>query len=292
VNELVQLLRELKSKKIISEDSVILFVDDGSFDNTWSILKKYSEIYDELHALKFSKNFGHQGALLAGYHYFNGKVDCVISIDADLQQDINAIPNFIDKYNEGYEIIYGIRNSRDTDSFSKKFTALIYYRLMKIMGVNLISNHADYRLVGKKALISLSNYTETNLFLRGLFPEIGYKSTEVFFDVKERQGGQSKYTFKKMINLAINGITSFTVVPLKLISFIGFMSFLLSIIMIIYAIYSKIVFNTFPGWASTTIAIYFIGGVQLISLGVVGEYIGKIYMEIKRRPIYLVEDEI
>lgn len=286
-------LDDLILRKIIAENSFVVFVDDGSKDNTWNLIEQYSKINKFIKGLKLSRNQGHQSALLAGMEYVIDKCDCMISLDADLQQDENSIQDFLEKYLEGSEVVLGIRNDRKTDGLFKKITALGFYKLLDGMGVNIVKNHADYRLLSNKANKSLMKFEEVNLFLRGIVPLIGYKTEYIYFNVKDRYAGESKYTLSKMIGFALDGITSFSVTPLRAISAIGLLVFLLSLIMGLY-VFGVYLFGevAVPGWASTVLAIYFIGGVQLLSLGVIGEYIGKIYKETKKRPRFFVEKEI
>ncbi|WP_394965721.1 glycosyltransferase [uncultured Helicobacter sp.] len=242
-------------------------------------------------ALKLSTNKGHQNALLAGLEYASTRCDCAISIDCDLQQDEQKLDEFIQKYKNGADIVMGIRNDRDTDTIFKKYTALGFYKLMNLMGVKLTKNHADYRLLSQKALNALLNHKESNLFLRGIVDNIGFSKTYVFFDVKPRNIGESKYPLRKMLSFAWNGITSFSIMPLRLVSILGFVFFILSLGLGAYALYVKIFTdNALWGWASTIIPFSFFSGVQLLSLGIIGEYIGKIYTESKHRPRYFIED--
>ena len=292
VQRLNKVLNGLLSKDKIATKSFMVFVDDGSTDVTWGMIENFSKENDFVKGLKLSKNQGHQNALLAGMEYVVGKCDCLISLDADLQQDENSIEEFVDKYIDGSEVVLGIRNDRQSDSFFKKTTALGFYKLMEVMGVHVIKNHADYRLLSNRANKSLMQFEEVNLFLRGLVPLVGYKTDYIYFDVKDRFAGESKYTLSKMLGFAIDGITSFSVTPLRLISIIGFLVFFFSILMSFYVLGAWLFTDkALPGWASTVLPIYFIGGVQLLSIGVVGEYIGKIYTETKRRPRYFIEKE-
>ena len=292
VQRLNKVLNGLLSKDKIATKSFMVFVDDGSKDVTWGMIENFSKENDFVKGLKLSKNQGHQNALLAGMEYVVGKCDCLISLDADLQQDENSIEEFVDKYIDGSEVVLGIRNDRQSDSFFKKTTALGFYKLMEVMGVHVIKNHADYRLLSNRANKSLMQFEEVNLFLRGLVPLVGYKTDYIYFDVKDRFAGESKYTLSKMLGFAIDGITSFSVTPLRLISIIGFLVFFFSILMSFYVLGAWLFTDkALPGWASTVLPIYFIGGVQLLSIGVVGEYIGKIYTETKRRPRYFIEKE-
>jgi len=286
-----KVLTELISISKISSKSFIVFVDDGSIDETWKIIKGLSETdIHRFRGLRLTSNFGHQNALLAGLEYVNGQADCIISIDADLQQDENEIGNFINKFKEGFEIVYGVRKNRDSDKFFKRTSATFFYNLMKFFRVKIIKNHADYRLISGRVLNSLLKYGEINLFLRGIFPTLGYKSTVLEHSVMERFAGKSKYTLRKMLSFALNGITSFSVTPIRFVSLIGFLVFFASIIMAIYVSIVKIMGVAVVGWASTLIPIYFIGGVQLLSLGLIGEYLGKVYLEVKRRPRYLINE--
>lgn len=290
IKRLSETLENLIDKKKIKSDSFILYIDDGSEDSTWNIIKSSSATNLSTKGIKLSKNEGHQNALLAGIEYVEGKCDCLISIDADLQQDEKSMIHFTDSYVNGSDVVLGVRNDRMCDSFFKRATALGFYKLMNLMGVNIIKNHADYRLLSSKAIRMLLSFKEVNLFLRGLVLLIGLKTEYIYFDVKDRYAGKSKYTLKKMFTFAWNGITSFSVVPLRLITLIGFIVFFVSLIMGGSVLYSVIANKTVQGWASTVLPIYFMGGIQLMCLGVIGEYIGKIYKETKRRPRYFIED--
>lgn len=291
--QLKLVLDALISQQEIHPTSFVLFSDDGSRDKTWSIINDLHVKYPSIRGIKLSYNRGHQNALFAGLIAVKDKADCIISIDADLQQDENAIPLFLEKFKSGADIVFGVRNDRGTDSFFKKSTALFFYKLMQIMGVKIIKNHADYRLMSQKAVRALADHREVNLFLRGLVGDLGFKTDTIFFDVKERFAGQSKYSLRKLLSFAINGITSFSVVPLRLVAVLGVVIFAFSFVLSIYVLLSKLLFqNVVPGWASTVLPIYFIGGVQVMSIGIVGEYIGKIYKEVKARPRYLIETEL
>lgn len=289
--ELGQILNNLIAKKKIASNSKILFVNDGSKDNTWEIISSYSKNLDYVTGIKFTRNYGHQNALLAGMSLAVKHSDMIITIDADLQDDVNAIYKMVDKFIEGYDVVYGVRNSRNTDSFFKKHTALMYYSLMKKMGVNLVPDSADYRLLSKRATKALLNYKERNLFLRGMVPLVGYKSTKVYYPRKERYAGTSKYPLKKMIHFALDGITSFSIAPIHLIMTMGIVVMLISIVLMIYTIIEKIQGHIVPGWSSLMISIWFLGGVQLISVSVIGEYIGKVFTEVKHRPRFNIECE-
>ncbi len=279
---------KLMEEKKISRESKIMFVNDGSKDRTWDIITELFHRNAVFCGINLSRNRGHQNAVLAGLMTAREKADVVISIDADLQQDIEAIDLMLEKYENGCDVVYGVRNTRSTDGFVKKNTALGFYKLMQMMGCEVITNHADYRLMSKRVIESLAEYGEVNLFLRGLIPTIGYPSDAVYFDVKERQAGESKYTMKKMLSFAVDGITSFSIRPLQLITILGFLMLIVSIVMVA-AIYDYYTGRTVPGWASSYCSTWFIGSIQLLSLGVMGEYIGKIYMETKHRPRYHIE---
>ncbi len=290
VKTLLKTLQTLKESNLISNDSEIVFVDDGSRDKTWDLIEKFAHLYQDVKGIKLSKNYGHQNALLAGL--FNTDADCYITIDADLQDDVSVIKEMVEKYKQGCDIVYGVRKERKTDSFFKKFTAEMFYKFMKIMGVDLIYNHADYRLLSRRAVESLKQFNEVNVFLRGIIPLIGYKTDTVYYDRLERTAGESKYPLKKMFSFAWEGITSFSIVPLRFISFIGMVVFLLSFIMRGWVLWQKFNGHVIPGWASTVLPIYFIGGIQLLALGIIGEYIGKIYTETKKRPRFFIDKKL
>ena len=278
----------IKSKKI-SKDSKVLFIDDGSLDKTWNIIKDLSNRDSIYKGIKLSKNKGHQNALLAGLEYVGDKCDMCISIDADLQDDIDAIDKMVDDYYKGYEIVYGVRDSRENDGFLKRFTAQFFYKLMNVLGANTIYNHADYRLLSKKALTYLLEYKESNLFIRGVVREIGLNSSIVYYERNKRIAGKSKYSLKKMFNLAMNGVTSFSVKPLSIITLFGFIVSIFSFMIMVYTLIVKFTGHTVPGWTFITISIWLIGGIQMLFLGILGEYIGKIYSEVKNRPKYFIE---
>ena len=289
-SRLLDLFESMRQDGLISSFSRIVFVDDGSSDRTWEIISELTETYPEFCAVKLSKNAGHQNALFAGLMSVRGLCDCAISIDSDLQDDINAIPEMVEKFLDGNEVVYGVRSSRKTDTTFKRATAQCFYRTMKFLGVNTVYNHADYRLLSRRALDALSEFTEVNLFLRGMVPLLGFKSETVYYERKERFAGESKYPLKKMISFALDAITSFSVTPIRMITAIGFLSCLFSIIVAIYTLVQKFTGHTGTGWASLMISIWFIGGAQLLSLGLIGEYIGKIYKEVKHRPKYIIEE--
>lgn len=284
-------LKELAENKKIDPKSFICFVDDGSRDGTWGEIKRLHDRHDYVKGLKLSRNEGHQAAILAGLMGVRGKVDCAVTIDADLQQDETRIPSFIDEYANGAEIVFGVRKDRSTDSFMKRFTAVAFYRVMGWMGVPLVKGHADYRLVSSRVLDVIAEYGEVNIFLRGIFANLGFKTSQVFYEVRERTLGETKYTYRKMFRLATDGITSFSVVPLRIVAITGFAVSFMSVIMILFAFLSRIMPGmTVRGWSSTMISLYFLGGLQILSLGIIGEYIGKIYHEVKRRPRFLTEE--
>ena len=281
----------IKAKKI-SPDSHVVFVNDGSKDKTWELISSYSEKDHLFGGINLSRNRGHQNALLAGLMTVKEDADMVISMDADLQDDINAVDKFVDAYYDGNDVVYGVRSSRKKDTFFKRTTALAFYKLMSRMGVESVYNHADYRLMSKRALNALENFKEVNLFLRGIMPLIGFPSTIVEYERNERFAGESKYPLKKMLNFALDGITSFSVKPIRFITAIGFLISVISVIMFIYRIVRHVLGFTVAGWSSLIISIWFLGGVQIVSVGVIGEYIGKIYMETKGRPRFIIENYI
>uniref|UniRef100_A0A7U3YCQ8 Glycosyl transferase family 2 n=1 Tax=Geobacillus sp. (strain Y4.1MC1) TaxID=581103 RepID=A0A7U3YCQ8_GEOS0 len=289
IKQLTNVLEHLMEEHLIAGGSKVLFVDDGSRDRTWELIEQESEQNPLVTGIKLSRNFGHQKALLAGLETAKNDSDCVISIDADLQDDVSAIREFVVKYWEGYDIVYGVRRSRDADTWFKRATAQWFYRFMQKLGVHVVYNHADFRLMSKRALEELSRYTEVNIFLRGIVPLLGFRTTKVFYDRKERFAGQSKYPLKKMLSFAFDGITSFSIAPIRFITFIGFLAFFLSSIAGIYALAVKLLGHAESGWTSIIISIWFIGGLLLMGIGLIGEYIGKIYQEVKRRPRFTIE---
>ena len=274
----------------IGEASRILYVDDGSRDCTWALISGFHQEDPLVSGLKLAHNRGHQNALLAGLMAAIENCDCAISLDADLQDDIDVIDDFLDKFEDQCDIVYGVRKKRDTDSFFKKTTAQGFYKCMRLLGVDVVYNHADYRLMSRRALEALSEYTEVNLFLRGIVPLIGYRSDYVYYDRKERLAGESKYPLKKMISFALEGITSFSVKPLKIISNLGILISCLSVVGLLYALISHAMHNTVAGWTAIVASIWLLGGIQLLCIGTLGGYIGKIYSEVKRRPRYRVEE--
>ena len=285
---LLALLDRMSSAGLISADSGLYFVDDGSKDGTWALIESLTQGDPRVHGVKLSQNRGHQNALLAGLMSAEG--EAIVSIDADLQDDVNVIEAMVREFAAGSEIVYGVRQSRATDTAFKRETAQLYYRLMKRMGVDLVYNHADFRLMGRRSIEALRQYDEVNLFLRGIVPLIGFKTTSVLYDRAERFAGESKYPLKKMLAFAVSGITSFSVVPLRLITALGILVSIFSFVMTAYVFYGRLFMGTvIPGWASSVIPIYLLGGIQLLSIGILGEYVSKIYMETKRRPRYFIE---
>ena len=281
----------IKNKKISSK-SKVMYVNDGSKDKTWEMIKEINKKEPLFTGVTLSRNRGHQNALLGGLMTAKNYADVVISMDADLQDDINAIDEMIEKYKDGCDIVYGVRSARKTDTFFKRFTAEGFYKFMKVLGVDVVYNHADYRLTSKRVLEELSNFKEVNLFLRGMFPLVGYKSDVVYYERSERFAGESKYPLKKMLNFAWDGITSFSVKPLRMICTIGFMILFISIIIMLYSIIRKLTGNTVDGWTFLSISIWFIGGLQMISIGIIGEYIGKMYNETKQRPRFIISENL
>ncbi len=273
----------------ISDTSRVLFVNDGSKDGTWALITELHKKDERFSGLSLSRNRGHQNALLAGLLSAIPYADMIVSMDADLQDDIDAIDQMIDAYEQGYDVVYGVRKKRDTDSVFKRTSAQAFYKLMKLMGAELIYNHADYRLMSKRALEGLCKFKEVNLFLRGIIPQIGYKWTSVEYERAERFAGESKYPLKKMLAFAFDGITSFSVKPMRMILSLGVIIFIASIIGLLWSLIAKWTGRAVSGWASLMASIWLIGGIQLLSLGVIGEYIGKIYSETKARPRYIIE---
>lgn len=287
--QLCAIVTDEMQKKNIGNKSRILYVNDGSYDDTWSIIEKLSKESLIVTGLKFSRNFGHQNALLAGLEMASKHADMAITIDADLQDDVNIIPEMIEAYNNGNDVVYAVRNNRDTDTFFKRKTAELFYGTMKKMGVDMVPNHADYRLMSNRVIKGLLKYSERNLFLRGIIPLIGYKSTKVYYARKERFAGTSKYPLKKMLSFAMDGITSFSIAPIRIIMYLGALIVLMSVGLMVYTLISHILGNVTPGWSSLMISIWFIGGVQLLALSVIGEYVGKVFTETKKRPRFEIE---
>ena len=285
-------LNKLIKNKKINKDSKVLYVNDGSKDNTWAIIEEINKNDKMFTGISLSRNRGHQNALVAGLLTAKEHADIIISMDADLQDDINAIDEMIEKNYNGCDIVYGVRNKREKDSWFKRTTAEGFYKFMKIMGVDVVFNHADYRLTSKRVLDNFADYHEVNLFLRGIFPLIGFKSDIVYYERNERFAGVSKYPLKKMLNFAWDGITSFSVKPIRMVLNIGIIMFAISILMLIYALTVKILGNTVSGWTFIICSIWMIAGVQMLSLGIIGEYIGKIYSETKARPRFVIEKDL
>ena len=286
-------VNSLIERKMISSDSRILLVNDGSKDDTWNIIKKLHEDDEVFQGINLSRNMGHQNALLAGLMTAKDLCDMAISLDADLQDDINAIDAMIEKFNnEGSEVVYGVRSKRTTDTFFKRFTAESYYKLIDAMGAKTVYNHADYRLLSRRALQALSEFGEVNLFLRGIVPMLGFKSDIVYYERAERFAGESKYPLKKMLSFAIEGITSLSTKPIKLITGLGFFIFFVSIVVFVYSLVRHFTGQTIQGWTTTVLSVWAIGGLIMISLGVIGEYIGKIYLETKNRPRFIIESYV
>ena len=281
---------DLMGENKISPDSRIVFIDDGSKDKTWEIIQDLHGQNPIFQGIKLSRNRGHQNALLAGLMTLKDKADAVISIDADLQDDINVFDEMVRHYESGCDVVYGVRSKRATDTFFKRFTAESFYKILNKMGAKVIFNHADFRLMSRRALEAFSLYKETNIFLRGMVPLIGYKSAIVKYERSERLAGESKYPLKKMLALAWEGITSLSIQPIRMITWLGLFIFLISLVMIIYSLISFFVGAAVSGWASTLCSIWALGGLQLLAIGIIGEYIGKIYMETKRRPRFIVEE--
>ena len=287
---LYKIMTDMVINGLISPESKIAFVNDGSKDKTWELIEKYHTGLDMFVGINLSRNKGHQNALLAGLTVAKEHADMVITLDADLQDDIEVIPQFVQKYYDGNDIVYGVRNNRDTDTAFKRSTAQGFYKFMKFLGVDIVNNHADYRLMSQRAIRSLLEYNEVNVFLRGIIPTIGYKSDIVEYSRKERFSGESKYPLKKMLSFAFDGITSFSVKPLRISLLLGALSFIVSLIILVYCVVQFFLGNTVSGWASLSVSVWALGGIQLLMLGIVGEYIGKIYLETKHRPKFFIED--
>ena len=290
--ELSKVLQTLMEKDKVSKDSFLLFVDDGSRDKTWELIETLHNENQLVSGLKLAGNVGHQNALLAGLLTVKDRIDISISIDADLQDDVAVIEDMVDKYKDGCDIVYGVRSARKSDTFFKRATAEGFYKFMKILGVKSVYNHADFRLMSSRALAGLSEYKERNLFLRGIVPMIGYQTDCVYYERKERTAGESKYPLRKMISFAFDGVTSFSIKPMNFIMGIGILMILLTIAAGIYAMVSYTTGNVVSGWTSLILSLWFIGGMVLFSLGLVGQYIGKIYIEVKERPRYIIEKEL
>lgn len=287
--QLTSKINSMIDRGLISNQSKIVFVNDGSKDNTWGIIQELHDQNPLVQGINLSRNKGHQNALLAGLMTVKEHADMVISLDADLQDDIDAIDRFVEKYYEGNDVVYGVRSARKTDTFFKKFTAQGFYKVMKGLGVDIVYNHADYRLMSKRALDELEHFKEVNLFLRGIVPLIGFQSAIVPYERHERFAGESKYPLKKMLSFAMDGITSFSVKPIRMVTAAGILIFSISILMLIYFLVLHLLRHTVAGWTTIVISVWAIGGLQLLATGIIGEYIGKIYMETKERPKFIVE---
>lgn len=290
--QLRNLILDLVERELVSDKSFVVFIDDGSSDATWTIIEQKASESSAVKGLKLAGNVGHQNALLAGLLTYNADADALISIDADLQDDVRIIETMIQKYKLGIDVVYGVRKERTTDTFFKKNSALLFYFLIKKMKSNMIPNHADYRLCSNRVIKALSDFNEVNLFLRGIIPLIGFKKEVIYYDRLERFAGKSKFPLRKMLSFAWNGITSFSNFPLKLVTALGFIIFIVCLIMSGYAFMAVFTGDTVPGWLSTVLPMYFLGGIQLFSIGIIGEYIGKIYAEVKQRPRYIIEERI
>lgn len=282
-------IETLISSGEISPQSRVCFVDDGSKDKTWELISTLHREDPLFQGIRLSRNRGHQNALLAGLMTVKAHCDAVISMDADLQDDVHAIDRMIASYKEGYDVVYGVRSARKTDTFFKRTTAVAYYKLLRLMGVEIVYNHADYRLMSRRALDGLEQFPEVNLFLRGIVPMVGYPSTQVYYERGERFAGQSKYPLKKMLSFAFEGITSLSVKPIRMICTLGLLVFGVSLIMLLYTLIRYWMGETIVGWTSIAVSVWAIGGLQLLAIGVIGEYIGKIYLETKKRPRFIVE---
>lgn len=289
---LLEKINSMIESQLISCKSKILFINDGSKDKTWSIIQELHERNNIFSGINLSRNRGHQNALLAGLMAAKEYSDMTISLDADLQDDIDVIDKFVEQYYDGSDIVYGVRSSRETDTFFKKATALTFYKLMRILGVDMVYNHADYRLMSKRALEGLGEYKEVNLFLRGMVPLIGYRYSIVEYERHERFAGESKYPLNKMIAFALDGITSLSIKPIRIIAGLGFAIFIIGGAALLYSLIVNFMGRTVTGWTSLTLSIWMLGGIQLLSLGVIGEYIGKIYNETKRRPRFIISDKL
>lgn len=287
IKSLNAVFNRLLKGNLITPQSKLVFVNDGSKDNTWQIIEQAHKKYPHINAICLSRNFGHQEALLAGL--YNTKADAYVTIDADLQDDVNVISKMLKAYYDGSDIVYGVRNRRDTDSFFKRNSALLFYKLMKALGVELVANHADFRLLSSRAVTSMSDFKEKNLFLRAVVPLIGYKSSEVYYDRKKREAGETKYSLKKMILFALKGISSFSAVPLHLITLSGVIISFISFLLMLWTVFAYFNNSTIVGWASLMSAVTFFSGITILFMGIIGEYIASIFIEVKNRPTYIIE---
>lgn len=289
VQKLLAVEDQIAAQTVLGQRADILIVDDGSMDHTWDIIEKLHAMNSRVRGLRFSRNFGHQSALIAGMSEAVKTADMIVTIDADLQDDPDKIGDMVDAYADGADIVYGVRNNRETDSWFKRTTAQGYYKTLKLLGVEIVPNHADFRLMSKRAVETFLQYPERNIFIRGLIPKLGFKTAEVFYKRTPRMAGESKYPLKKMLAFAWDGITSLTIAPVRLILILGTLSCLLAVSMVIYAIVMKMLGLIVHGWSSLMVSLWFVGGIQMISLGVIGEYIGKLTIEVKHRPRYTVQ---
>jgi len=287
--KLTALLEEMAQRGLIHPDSRLTLVDDGSRDHTWKVIEALASRYSRVEGLKLAHNAGHQNALWAGMMTVRERADAIVTIDADLQDDIAAIPQFVEKLNEGADVVYGVRRKRDSDTFFKRATAHAFYRFMRTMGADVVDDHADYRLLSRRALDALKDFGEINLFLRGMVPLLGFRSDTVYYDRGERVAGVSKYPLRKMISFAVEGVTSFSVKPIRLVITLGFAFALLGVLMALYAVMQALAGHTVSGWASLMVSVWVVGGVQLMALGLIGIYVGKTYTEVKHRPRFIVE---
>ncbi|MDD3591801.1 MAG: glycosyltransferase family 2 protein [Sulfurovum sp.] len=292
-NRLKALLDEMIEEGEIDQESFVCYIDDGSKDDTWQLIETFTKESSLFKGIKLSRNFGHQNALIAGLMQLKDSADALVSMDADLQDDIMLVKGFVEKYKEGYDVVYGVRKDRSKDTKFKRGTAELFYKFQNFMGIETVPNHADYRLLSRKALNALAQFKEINLFLRGIVPLLGFRSCSLYYTRAERFAGETKYPFKKMLFFALDGIASFSVMPLRLITIVGFLLFVVSLLGIAWVVFEKLFFgNTVQGWASTMISIYFIGGIQVMSLGIIGEYVGRNFQQGKERPRYIIDKEI
>ncbi|WP_056989701.1 glycosyltransferase family 2 protein [Lacticaseibacillus camelliae] len=292
IQRLLSIEEKIAERNVMGQRADILIVDDGSTDRTWEIINQLHQAHSRVRGLRFSRNFGHQSALIAGMAEAIKTADMIVTIDADLQDDPDKISEMVDKYADGADIVYGVRNNRDTDSWFKRTTAQGYYKILKLLGVELVPNHADFRLMSKRAVETFLSYPERNMFIRGIIPKLGYKTDAVYYKRTPRMAGESKYPLKKMLAFAWDGITSLTIAPVRLILILGTAATLLAIAMMAYAVIMKMLGLTVHGWSSLMVSLWFIGGVQMISLGVIGEYIGKLMNEVKERPRYTIQAKL
>lgn len=291
IKKMSELMKEMIASKLIAENSQVCLVNDGSSDKTWEIISEIATKDKMFAGINLSRNFGHQGALLAGL-YGGGDADMYVTIDADLQDNPDCIKEMVEKCEQGFDVVYGVRAKRETDTLFKKWTALCFYKLMSFLGVNIVYNHADFRLMSKRAVVTMKQFSEHNLFLRAIVPLVGYKSCNVYYDRAARQAGESKYPLKKMLVFAWNGITSFSIVPLRLVTLIGILTCIFSVGLLLYTFYRYFTGGVMPGWTSLITVITFFSGVILLSLGIIGEYMGRVFTEVKARPLYIIDEKI